>query len=178
MDLCLDSYSVFGHLIASVTYKKSSQKYRHMVHVAFHIPNDCLHFFSLPPPSSLPFLCFPHFFHFLALFLLPFFFILSSHFWLSSLPPLCAFLCYCLLFLWFHSSLTPPPDWFLCLSIFSSNANRAASLPVASGAASFYTLMMRLQTGKSRKSRVKMTPKRAPSAWWQGITTALHVIIW
>lgn len=27
-----------------------------MVHVAFHIPKDCLHFFSFPPPSSLPFL--------------------------------------------------------------------------------------------------------------------------
>lgn len=56
MDLCLDSNSVFGHLLASVIYKNSNQMYRHMVHVAFHIPKGCLHFFSLPPPSSLPFL--------------------------------------------------------------------------------------------------------------------------
>lgn len=95
----------------------------------------------------------------------------------------------CLLFLYFAPSelsvspssgsihLSPPPAWVFCLSIFSSRAARAASLPVASGAAPVYTLRMRLQNGKSCKSRVKMTPQRAWSAWWQRTATAPRVII-
>lgn len=179
IDLCLDSNSVFGHLIASVTYKNSNQTYRHMVHAAFHIPKIVYIFFLfLLLPLSPLFPWSPHFLHLLAFVSFALFFILLSYFWLSSSPLLCPFLSYCLFFLRFHSSLTPPPDWFLCLSIFSSNATRAASLPVAFGAASVYTQMMRLQTGKSRKSWVQMAPKRVSSAWWQGIATALHVIIW
>ena len=37
----MDSNSVFGHLIASLTCKNSNQRYRHMQHIAFHIPKDC-----------------------------------------------------------------------------------------------------------------------------------------
>lgn len=50
------SFRIWSFLLASVICKNSNQMYRHMVHVAFHIPKGCLHFFSLPPPSSLPFL--------------------------------------------------------------------------------------------------------------------------
>lgn len=83
--------------------------------------------------------------------------------------------------------LSPPP----LVSLISHATTRLVSLPeyfqfhchyscfspLASGAASIYTLMMRLQTGKSRKSRVKTTSKRAHRAWWQGVPTALHDII-
>lgn len=85
MDLCLYSNSVFGHLIASVTYKNSNQQYIHMAHVSFHIPKDYLHFFPLSPPSSLPFLFLLSVLPSLVGFLFAaFFFILPSHFWLSS----------------------------------------------------------------------------------------------
>lgn len=170
-------YLVIGwHLWLKKTKKKQSEVKAFDTCCFSYTQRSFMFFFSSssflsPFLSLLPTLS--SFFGFL--FCCPSLFILPSHFWLSSL--LCPLSSHCL-FLRFHSSLTPPPDWFLCPSIFSSNATRAASLPLASGAASVYTLMMRLQTGKSRKSRVKMTPKRACSAWWQGITTALHVIIW
>lgn len=134
-------------------------------------------FLFLLLPLSCFFSCCPCFLHCLAFFLLPSFSFchLISDCLLSLL--LCSFLSYCLFFLRFHSCLTSPPDGFLCLSIFSQMPTTAASLPVASGAASFFTLMTRLQTGKSRKSWVKIAPKRACSVWWQGLATALHVII-
>lgn len=82
--VCMDSNSVFGHLIASLTYKNSNQKCRRTVHVAFHRPKDCLCLFLfLLLPLSPFFLCC---LYFLAFFLLAFFFILPSHFW-SSCPP-------------------------------------------------------------------------------------------
>lgn len=109
-------------------------------------------------------------------------------FWLSFLLPFSFHSSISLLIVFSSlSSLVPlslPPVPFI-----SYTTTRLVSLPEylqfkchqscfsPSGAASVYTLMMRLQTGKSRKSRVKTTPKRACSAWWQGITTALHVII-
>lgn len=67
IDLCLDSNSVFGHLIASVTYKNSNQTYRHMVHAAFHIPKIVYIFFLfLLLPLSPLFPWSPHFLHLLA----------------------------------------------------------------------------------------------------------------
>lgn len=57
IDLGLDSNFVFGHLIACVS--------RHVGHAAFQTSEDCSHFFSLPPPSSPPFLFLrPTFLHF------------------------------------------------------------------------------------------------------------------
>lgn len=170
MDLCLGSLNIVCDL------QKQQSDVQAWCMLLFIYPKIVYIFSLLLLLLLSPFiLCSPRCLHFLTFFF-SFFFILLSHFWLSSL--LCPFLSRFLRILRFCSSLTPPPDWFLCLSIFSSNATRAASPPVASGAASLYTLMMRLQTGKPRKSWVKATPKRTDSAWGQGPTTVPHVIIW
>lgn len=86
-------------------------------------------FLFLLLPLSPFFSCCPCFLHWLAFFLLPSFSFchLISDCRLLS-PLLCSFLSYCLFFLRFHSCLTPP-DWFLCLSIFSSNARHSCFSP-------------------------------------------------
>ena len=121
------------------------------------------------------FLCSPHFFHFLAFFYCPSF-------------SFCHLISDCLLL--FHFVLSVPTvssssgsfhllhHHQIGFSAWVSSVQLPPELPVASGAASLYTLMMRLQTGKSRKSWEKVTPKTAGGAWWQGAVTALCVIIW
>lgn len=161
MDLCLGSGSVLGHWIALVTFKNSIQKSTVIWYSLLFIYPKIVYFFfffssfsSSPPFSSAPytpftirlsFCCPPFTFHHLISDYL-FYIVLSSPVFSSCCNSV---------------HLIPSPDWFLCLSIFSSNGTRAASLPVASGAASVYILMMRLQTGTSRKSRVRVTPKWA-----------------
>lgn len=116
MDLCLDSNSVFGHLLASVIYKNSNQMYRHMVHVAFHISKDCLHFFSLPPPSSLPFLSL------IPTFPSPFGFLLVALLFHSAITFLIVFSSSALSFLFLLSALLPVP-------FISYTTTRLVSLP-------------------------------------------------
>lgn len=143
-----------------------------LVHVAFHIPKDCLHFSLFLFLSSF-FLCSQHSSSFWFSF-----YCRLSHFTVSRLIVFSALsaLSHGLLSCC-HPSLTSPPGWLPCPDLFSSSASQAASPSAASGAASVYTLMMRLPTGTSPKSLEKAS-KRAGSAWWPGLTTILHVIIW
>lgn len=109
---------------------------------------------SFSSSSSPFFLSSPHYLYCFGFLFVVLIFDSTSHFWLPPLlcPSLLCPSC-CTLSLWFCSSLTSLPDWFLCLSILSSNATRAASPPMASGAALVCSLMMRLQTGTSCRSQ-------------------------
>lgn len=64
---------------------------------------------------------------------------------------------------WFYPPLTSLPGWLPCPALFCSSATWATCPSAASGAASVYTLMMRLPPGASCKSLEK-TPEGANSA--------------